>query len=91
MPSKATLKAARRAKRQGKAPTTQAGAFVREEMHHLREGRHGPNETREQAIAIGLAKARKAGVRLGKPPGPATQRRKASAARGNRRRRRASA
>src|SRR5436190_1166209 len=62
MPEKATLKRARRDKRQGKAPTTQAGEFVREEIHHVREGKHGARSTK-QAIAIGLSKARRSGVR----------------------------
>src|SRR5512145_2917350 len=66
MPEPETLERARRAKKQGKAPSTQAGEFVREEMHHIREGRHGARSTR-QAIAIGLSKARRAGVKLGTP------------------------
>ena len=66
MPEKATLAQARRAKRQGKAPSTQAGAFVREEIHHVREGKHGARSAK-QAIAIGLSKARRAGVRLPAP------------------------
>src|SRR5918992_4512427 len=63
MPEKETLRRARRDKRQGKAPTTQAGEFVREEIHHVREGKHGARSTK-QAIAIGLSKARRAGVKL---------------------------
>ena len=66
MPEKATLKRARLDKRQGKAASTQAGEFVREEMHHVREGKHGARSTK-QAIAIGLSKARRAGVKLGAP------------------------
>jgi hypothetical protein len=66
MPEKETMKRARRAKRQGKAPTTQAGEFVREEIHHVREGKHGARSTK-QAIAIGLSKARRAGVKLQAP------------------------
>lgn len=66
MPEQKTLQRAREKKRQGKAPSTQAGEFVREEMHHIREGKHGARNTK-QAIAIGLSKARKAGVDL-KPP-----------------------
>jgi|SRR5690349_13437580 uncharacterized protein DUF6496 len=66
MPEKRTLQRARRDKRQGKAPTTQAGEFVREEIEHVREGKHGARSTK-QAIAIGLSKARRAGVNL-KPP-----------------------
>jgi hypothetical protein len=67
MPEKKTLERARRAKREGKRPTTQAGAFVREEIEHIREGKHGARSTK-QAIAIGLSKARRAGVKLGPPP-----------------------
>jgi hypothetical protein len=67
MPEKTTLKRARRDKREGKAPTTQAGEFVREEIHHVREGKHGARSTK-QAIAIGLSKARRAGVKLSPPP-----------------------
>lgn len=66
MPEQKTIQRAREKKRQGKAPSTQAGEFVREEMHHIREGKHGARNTK-QAIAIGLSKARKAGVDL-KPP-----------------------
>ena len=66
MPEKATIARARSAKRQGKAPSTQAGEFVREEIHHVREGKHGARSTK-QAIAIGLSKARRAGVRLPVP------------------------
>ena len=67
MPEKKTVERARRAKRQGKAPTTQAGEFVREEIEHVREGKHGARSTK-QAIAIGLSKARRAGVKLPPPP-----------------------
>jgi len=67
MPEKETLERAERDKRQGKAPTTQAGEFIREEMHHIREGKHGARSSK-QAIAIGLSKARRAGVDL-PPPG----------------------
>src|SRR6202035_5371378 len=67
MPEKKTVERARRAKRQGKAPSTQAGEFVREEMEHIREGKHGARSAK-QAIAIGLSKARRAGVKL--PPAP---------------------
>src|SRR5438034_6731429 len=66
MPEKETLKRARRDRRQGKAPTTQAGEFVREEIHHVRSGKHGARSTK-QAIAIGLSKARRAGVKLAPP------------------------
>lgn len=63
MPEKETLKRARKDAREGKAPSTQAGEFVREEIHHVREGKHGARSTK-QAIAIGLSKARRAGVPL---------------------------
>jgi hypothetical protein len=66
MPEHTTLKRARAAKRAGRAPSTQAGEFVREEMDHIREGKHGARSTK-QAIAIGLSKARKAGVDLPAP------------------------
>lgn len=66
MPEKETLKRARADKRQGKAASTQAGEFVREEIHHVREGKHGARSTK-QAIAIGLSKARRAGVELPPP------------------------
>jgi hypothetical protein len=66
MPEKKTLERAKKDKREGKAPTTQAGEFVREEMDHIREGKHGARSSK-QAIAIGLSKARRAGVYL-KPP-----------------------
>jgi hypothetical protein len=66
MPEKQTLERAKNAKRRGKSPTTQSGEFVREEMHHIREGKHGARSTK-QAIAIGLSKARRAGVNLPPP------------------------
>jgi hypothetical protein len=66
MPSKTTVKRARADLRAGKSPTTAAGEFVREEMEHIRRGKHGARSP-EQAIAIGLSKARRAGVPL-KPP-----------------------
>jgi hypothetical protein len=66
MPEKQTLKRARKAQSEGKRPTTVASEFVREEMHHMKEGKHG-KESRAQAIAIGLSKARKAGVKLPAP------------------------
>jgi hypothetical protein len=66
MPEKATKARARRDKKQGKAASTQAGEFVREEIHHVREGKHGARSTK-QAIAIGLSKARRAGVDLPPP------------------------
>jgi len=63
MPEKETLRRARADKRAGKSASTQAGEFVREEIHHVREGKHGAKNTK-QAIAIGLSKARRAGVKL---------------------------
>lgn len=68
MPEKSTLKRARQAKRTGRAPTTQASPFVREEIHHVREGKHGARSTK-QAIAIGLSKARRAGREAAASPG----------------------
>jgi hypothetical protein len=66
MPDKQTLERARKDKRQGKASSTQAGEFIREEFEHIREGKHGARSTK-QAIAIGLSKARRAGVDLPPP------------------------
>jgi hypothetical protein len=66
MPEKETVERARKAKQRGKSGSTQAGEFVREEMHHIREGKHGARSTK-QAIAIGLSKARRAGVNLPPP------------------------
>jgi hypothetical protein len=66
MPEKETLERAEEDKREGKAPSTQAGEFVREEIDHIREGKHGAANTK-QAIAIGLSKARRAGVDLAQP------------------------
>src|SRR5215472_329592 len=67
MPEKRTIERARRDAREGKAPTTQAGEFVREEFEHIREGKHGARSAK-QAIAIGLSQARRAGVELPPPP-----------------------
>jgi hypothetical protein len=66
MPEKKTIERAEQDKREGKAPSTQAGEFVREEMDHIREGKHGARSAK-QAIAIGLSKARRAGVELPPP------------------------
>jgi hypothetical protein len=66
MPAKKTMERAREDARRGNAPSTQAGEFVREEMEHIREGKHGARSP-EQAIAIGLSKARRAGVKLAPP------------------------
>jgi hypothetical protein len=89
MPEKETIERAREDAREGKSPSTQAGEFVREEIHHVREGKHGVRNPK-QAIAIGLSKARKAGVKLPPPKGTGSaqkegseprKRRKASAKR----------
>ena len=66
MPLKETIERAQEDAREGKSPSTQAGEFVREEIHHVREGKHGARSTK-QAIAIGLSKARRAGVKLHAP------------------------
>ena len=66
MPERKTVERAQRDKREGKAPSTQAGEFVKEEMDHIREGKHGARSAK-QAIAIGLSKARRAGVKLPPP------------------------
>jgi hypothetical protein len=66
LPEKRTIERARQDAREGKAPSTQAGEFVHEEMDHIREGKHGARSAR-QAIAIGLSKARRAGVKLAPP------------------------
>jgi hypothetical protein len=71
MPDQETLRRAKRDKRQGKAPSTQAGEFVREEIDHIREGKHGARSP-QQAIAIALSKARRAGVDLAPPAKGAT-------------------
>lgn len=70
MPDKRTVERARKDKREGKSPSTQAGNFVREEIEHIRQGKHGARSTK-QAIAIGLSKARRAGVKL-RPPAKGT-------------------
>ncbi len=80
MPEKKTVAEARKAKREGKAPSTQAGAFVREEIEHIRDGEHGARSAK-QAIAIGLSKARRAGVKLPPPPKSASERTKQGAKR----------
>ena len=80
MPEKRTIEKARRDKRAGKAPSTQAGEFVREEIDRIRRGEHGARSP-EQAIAIGLSKARRAGVALAPPKkGKAKERTRKSAA-----------
>lgn len=85
MPEKETLERAQEDAREGKSPSTQAGEFVREEMHHIREGKHGAASTK-QAIAIGLSKARRAGVKLQTPrKGTTSARTREQAARDGRR------
>src|SRR5215510_6716668 len=80
MPERETLERARRDRRQGKSASTQAGEFVREEIHHIREGKHGARSSK-QAIAIGLSKARRAGVKLAPPAkGSVSERTRKSAA-----------
>ena len=80
MPEKETMEAAQQDLREGKSPSTAAGEFVREEMDHIREGKHGARSTK-QAIAIGLSKARRAGIPLEQPSAektsPATRRKAA--------------
>jgi hypothetical protein len=66
VPEPKTIERARRDAREGKAPSTQAGEFVREEIEHVREGKHGARSAK-QAIAIGLSKARRAGIKLPPP------------------------
>jgi uncharacterized protein DUF6496 len=66
MPEQETLERAHEDEAEGKSASTQAGEFVREEIHHVREGKHGARSAK-QAIAIGLSKARRAGVKLPQP------------------------
>lgn len=66
MPDKRAIERAEKDKREGKSASTQAGEFIREEIHHIREGKHGARSTK-QAIAIGLSEARRAGVELPPP------------------------
>ena len=81
MPEKRTLERAQKDAREGKSPSTQAGEFIRGEMEHIREGKHGARSTK-QAIAIGLSKARRAGVKLPPPKeGSTSERTRKQAAR----------
>ena len=80
MPEKRTIERARRDARQGKSPSTQAGEFVHEEIEHIRKGKHGARNAK-QAIAIGLSKARRAGVKLPPPKRGVSKRTKQAAAR----------
>jgi len=77
MQDRETLERAQQDAREGKSPSTQAGEFVREEIHHIREGKHGA-QSPQQAIAIGLSKARRAGVKLSPPKGSPEVRKKAA-------------
>ncbi len=77
MPERETVEQAREDAAEGKSPSTQAGEFVREEIHHVREGKHGARSP-QQAIAIGLSKARRAGVKLSPPKGSPALRKKAA-------------
>ncbi len=87
MPEQKTIDQARRDEEEGKSASTQAGEFVREEIHHVREGKHGARSAK-QAIAIGLSKARRAGVKLRAPGGGASPRMRRKAARDSARGRR---
>ena len=89
MPDQETIQRARRDAEEGKSPSTQAGEFVREEIHHVREGKHGVRNPK-QAIAIGLSKARKAGVKLAPPPKGTASAKKADAKHNSRPSRRSS-
>jgi hypothetical protein len=81
MPERRTIERAKEDAREGKSPSTQAGEFVREEIHHVKEGKHGARSTK-QAIAIGLSKARRSGVKLRAPsPTSASARTRKQAAR----------
>src|SRR5262252_5906643 len=81
MPDKETLERAEEDRREGKSASTQAGEFVHEEIEHIREGKHGARSTK-QAIAIGLSKARRAGVKLPPPKeGTASESTRSQAAR----------
>jgi hypothetical protein len=81
MPEKRTIQRARKDARKGRSASTQAGEFVREEMEHIRRGKHGARSSK-QAIAIGLSKAQRAGVKLAPlKPGAASERTRKQAAR----------
>jgi hypothetical protein len=90
MPEKRTMQRARRDARAGKSPSTQAGEFVREEIRHVRAGKHGVKSAK-QAIAIGLAKARRAGVQLPARGAQATRKKAVQALEAGKRRQRPSA
>ncbi len=86
MPDQETIQRAKQDAEEGKSPSTQAGEFVREEIHHVREGKHGVRNSK-QAIAIGLSKARKAGVKLPAPPKGTASAKKSAKTHKSRRRR----
>jgi Family of unknown function (DUF6496) len=90
MPERETLERAQEDAREGKSPSTQAGEFVREEIHHVREGKHGAASAK-QAIAIGLSKARRAGVKLPARGSAGTQKKAEQDTRASRSRRKPSA
>ncbi|MFM0013282.1 DUF6496 domain-containing protein [Paraburkholderia sediminicola] len=71
MPEQKTIKRAQADKRAGKASSTQAGEFVKEQIDKVRAGKHGVRSAR-QAIAIGLSEARRAGVAVKSPKKGAT-------------------
>src|SRR5262249_52683909 len=79
MPEKEVTERAQKDAEEGKSPSTQAGEFVHEEIRHIREGKHGARSTK-QAIAIGLSKARRAGVKLPASAGPSRATRRGGAA-----------
>src|SRR5450432_1092907 len=80
MPERETIKRAKKDAREGKSPSTQAGEFVHEEIEHIKEGKHGARSTK-QAIAIGLSKARRAGVKLPPPKAGASEKTRTQAKR----------
>jgi hypothetical protein len=80
MPEKKTIERAEKDKQEGKSPSRQAGEFVREEFEHVKEGKHGVRSTK-QAVAIGLSKARRAGIELPPPKAGASEKVKKQAAR----------
>src|ERR1700743_632907 len=90
MPEKKTVEKAHKDKAEGKAPSTQAGEFVHEEIEHVREGKHGARNAK-QAIAIGLSKARRAGVDVPPPKSGSTSERTRKAAQRDRARGQAAA
>lgn len=82
MPENATIERAEQDKREGKSPSTQAGEFVREEIEHIRHGVHGARST-QQAIAIGLSQARRAGVDIPPPAGQSSTPKRTASAKGS--------